>query len=85
MLALGVQRAQWEAAIDAAYCRNDLKIEIAKQDDGRAQITLQLGVATEESIALWDSICCGAPVVTLRCTAAEWFELLAWGPFKGSK
>jgi len=85
MLALGVQRAQWEAAIDAAYCRNDLNIDIKRRDDGRAQITLRLGVATEASIALWDSIRCGADVVYLDCAAAEWFELVAWGPFKGSK
>ena len=72
-----LEAKRWQAAIDAVYGRNDLQITIMRRRDDTL-IELDEPTVTEESIELMKEL--GAAYrVFLKCSTAEWAEMLAQG------
>jgi len=76
-----IAERQWEAATDAAWLKRcDLKVSIRESDDGRAQITLKPRSWCTD--AAWTALMepgQSTSRIALKCTTAEWVEMLAQG------
>ena len=80
MSATELEAKRWQAAVDAAWGRNELMVSLLHQD-GVTTVTLRVGRVTDESLETWQSIGGGhhGAQIAMGCKTAEWQEMLAQG------
>lgn len=80
---LDLEARRWQAAVDAVNLRNDLTAEVRRAPSGdNALVTVRMRTATDESIALWETLMEPGQAATefdLLCETAEWQEMIAQG------